>query len=275
MANSPGAQQNPQYCMLSGALNVSFDGGATWTPIGGGSGGTVSVDGVTITGNGSVGSPLVATAQFGADTKINQLNGSSISKTTWEGISAYTTNTNGAEVSNYTIKTLVGGAQVAAQVITGISTLFPAGTNGLPGLAIGDTGTGLFKGTVGGDFLGFDIDGTLFAFGRVNQFIIGNNLYFAGTGGHTIFASISADATVQNLSAQGNFGGNQSDFVVGASAALATNATGGFLQIPTCAGTPTGTAHLNTGKAAMILDTTANKLWLSSTAGTWKGVVIA
>ncbi len=36
MGNSPGAQQNPQYCMLAGALNVSFDGGATWTPIGGG-----------------------------------------------------------------------------------------------------------------------------------------------------------------------------------------------------------------------------------------------
>lgn len=30
MANAPGAQQNPIYCMLANGLNVSFDGGATW-----------------------------------------------------------------------------------------------------------------------------------------------------------------------------------------------------------------------------------------------------
>ena len=34
MGNSPGAQQNPMYCMLAGALNVSFDGGVTWNPVG-------------------------------------------------------------------------------------------------------------------------------------------------------------------------------------------------------------------------------------------------
>lgn len=33
MGNSPGAQQNPQYCMLAGALNVSLDGGATWAAV--------------------------------------------------------------------------------------------------------------------------------------------------------------------------------------------------------------------------------------------------
>jgi hypothetical protein len=66
------------------------------------------------------------------------------------------------------------------------------------------------------------------------------------------------------------------DMVVGASGALATSATRGFLQIPTCAGTPSGSlAGLTTGKAAMVLDTTGSKLWLSSVAGTWKGVVIA
>lgn len=66
------------------------------------------------------------------------------------------------------------------------------------------------------------------------------------------------------------------DFVIGTSGALATGATRGFLQIPTCAGTPSGSlSGLVSGKAAMVLDTTGSKLWLSAVAGVWKGVVIA
>lgn len=61
-----------------------------------------------------------------------------------------------------------------------------------------------------------------------------------------------------------------------ASGALATNATDGFLYIPTCAGAPTGVPTAYTGKCAMIFDTTNNKLyiydggWLGGTApGAW------
>ena len=43
-------------------------------------------------------------------------------------------------------------------------------------------------------------------------------------------------------------------------AALATNATDGFLYIPTCAGDPTGTPTAFTGKVAMVFDTTNNEL---------------
>ncbi len=55
MGPSAGAQQNPIYCMLAGALNVSFDGGATWTPIGGGGG---VADGVSIDGDGTIATPF-------------------------------------------------------------------------------------------------------------------------------------------------------------------------------------------------------------------------
>lgn len=44
------------------------------------------------------------------------------------------------------------------------------------------------------------------------------------------------------------------------SAALATNATDGFLYIPTCAGTPTGVPTAKTGRVAIVFDTTNNKL---------------
>jgi len=56
--------------------------------------------------------------------------------------------------------------------------------------------------------------------------------------------------------------------VVG-TAALATNATDGFLYVPTCAGTPTGTPTTQTGTAPIVVDTTNNKLYFYSNAA-WR-----
>jgi hypothetical protein len=54
--------------------------------------------------------------------------------------------------------------------------------------------------------------------------------------------------------------------VAGGSAALATNATDGFLYVPTCAGTPTGTPTAITGMAPVVVDTTNNKFYFYSGA---------
>lgn len=52
------------------------------------------------------------------------------------------------------------------------------------------------------------------------------------------------------------------DISIGTNAALATNATSGFLDIPSCAGTPTGTpGSVDTGKVPIVVDTTNNKLY--------------
>jgi hypothetical protein len=56
-------------------------------------------------------------------------------------------------------------------------------------------------------------------------------------------------------------------------AALATNATDGFLYIPTSAGAPTGTPTAYTGRVAMEYDTTNNKLYIYN--GAWKSVALA
>lgn len=50
---------------------------------------------------------------------------------------------------------------------------------------------------------------------------------------------------------------------------LATNATNGFLYIPVCAGTPTGTPTTISGFAPIVVDTTANKLYFYS-SGQWR-----
>jgi hypothetical protein len=57
-------------------------------------------------------------------------------------------------------------------------------------------------------------------------------------------------------------------FIVG-NQALATTATDGFLYVPTCAGTPTGTPTTQTGTAPIVVDTTNNKLYFYS-GGAWR-----
>lgn len=53
----------------------------------------------------------------------------------------------------------------------------------------------------------------------------------------------------------------QGNAVIGA-AALATNATDGFLYIPSCAGAPSGTPTTMTGRSPIIHDTTNNRVYL-------------
>ena len=52
-------------------------------------------------------------------------------------------------------------------------------------------------------------------------------------------------------------------------AALATTATDGFLYVPTCAGTPTGTPTAITGVAPIVINTSQNKLYFYS-GGAWR-----
>lgn len=54
---------------------------------------------------------------------------------------------------------------------------------------------------------------------------------------------------------------------------VATNATDGWLYIPSNAGAPTGTPTAQTGQSPIYFDTTNNKIWFYN--GTWKGVVVA
>jgi hypothetical protein len=83
---------------------------------------------------------------------------------------------------------------------------------------------------------------------------------YAGYGGlMTFFANGSERA---RITSDGNI-------VAGASAALATTATNGFLYVPTCAGVPTGTPTAITGMAPIVVDTTNNR-WYFYSGGAWR-----
>jgi hypothetical protein len=89
----------------------------------------------------------------------------------------------------------------------------------------------------------------------------------AGDGQHIwrIAGTAAADTAItwtnaMTLSAAGSL-------VLGA-AAVATTATDGFLYIPGCAGTPTGTPTSQTGRVPLVVDTTNNKLYFYS-GGSW------
>lgn len=56
------------------------------------------------------------------------------------------------------------------------------------------------------------------------------------------------------------------------SAALSTSATAGFIYMPSCAGTPTGTPTTHTGTVPFVYDTTNNKICVYN-GGAWKKTV--
>jgi len=102
------------------------------------------------------------------------------------------------------------------------------------------------------------------------------------TGGNSGAITIATGAGGTGASANGTpgdilFKGGASQWlqVVGATgsvvvgnAAVATNASDGFLYIPTCAGTPTGTPTGFTGRVALVYDTTNHQFWIYD--GGWK-----
>ena len=75
-----------------------------------------------------------------------------------------------------------------------------------------------------------------------------------------IYGVFNATPTLQTLTLNAN--------VIVGSAAIATSATDGFLYIPTCAGVPTGTPTTHTGTAAIVIDSTNNKMYIYS-GGAW------
>lgn len=90
----------------------------------------------------------------------------------------------------------------------------------------------------------------------------------AATNNYGFFSDLGSAANRWNFFANGtapNF--FRGTTIVGTT--LATNATDGFLYVPTCAGTPTGTPVGYGGAAPIVIDSTNHKLYFYS-GGTWR-----
>lgn len=85
---------------------------------------------------------------------------------------------------------------------------------------------------------------------QTNQIVIGDSA--VGLGSNTVVLGNTSIVTTQL----------RGSVISGNQAALATNATSGFLYIPTCAGLPTGVPTAVTGKVPIVADTTNNKLYV-------------
>lgn len=195
--------------------------------------------------------------------------------------------------SNYTTSFLSGGATAYAQFVLGRASQDVA-------IAAIANANEFFTGTAAGD-VAFVLTGAKkFHFGRTSTLLSldtatartrlennsgllfdngdGSAVYLAlrnagsgeleftgsqnGASGYNFYSTIGAASTrTLALTNEGS--------VVAGLGAVATNATNGFLYVPTCAGTPAGTPTTKTGFAPIVVDTTNNKVYFYS-GGAWR-----
>jgi hypothetical protein len=215
--------------------------------------------------NGSGGGS--SSPSFGEDTTVTLLNAAADPVAALELITALTDLVPGNEASEWTIKLLEAGTQVVALNISPGHIQALGGIATAPGYSFADTdlsGHGPESG------LWFD-----YTFARTAISAVGNVVYFDGSGPYTQNAagrySIFGDCNMARIGPNGDMQlTSANDIVIGPPVALATNATKGFLQIPTSAGAPTGIGLPQTGKALMEYDSTNNKIYISLGSGVWK-----
>jgi hypothetical protein len=146
---------------------------------------------------------------------------------------------------------LIGGSQVQFTIAGSERMRIDASGN----VGIGTSSPGDRLDVVGGNIR--------IASGNTVRWVDAGNIRVSIQGDSSSNAIFSTAATERmRIDSSGNI-------VAGASAALATNATNGFLYVPTCAGTPTGVPTAITGMAPIVVDTTNNKLYFYSNAA-WR-----
>jgi hypothetical protein len=212
-----------------------------------------TADIIRVQGNGNIafnGTNNVPTGTFIGEGAGNNASGAN---STFIGTGAGSSTTTGA--SNTFIGTSAGQANTIASDNTFIgtsagSTISSGGQNVSIGRisAIQIIGGGSLTNAANSTFIGYGTRAANNA--QTNQIVIGHTAIGAGSNTTTIGNTSITAAHIRGA------------VICGDTVALATNATNGFLYIPTCAGVPTGTPTAVTGKAAMVADTTGNKLYV-------------
>jgi hypothetical protein len=203
---------------------------------------------------------------FGSDVLVPLPNSSAVNVTALELVASLTTDTPGAETGAWAHKLISGGAQTTSQDERPAQTLFPqGGSAATPPMSFQDyPHSGLYA--TNGSGSGATIVSVNsypmllcdYAHGVVsggspgNPFLVGTD-YLRGMGQLGSNVELFSNADVQ----------------VGADGALATNATLGFLDVPSMAGTPSGTpGQVRGGKAPILVDSSGHHLWFND--GSWR-----
>lgn len=264
----------PTLVSSGGTLGVIAAGSSTVSPIGGGGGVTSIVAGANVTVSGATGAVTVnATSQFGQDTTVSINNSAAAAVTALELIASLPVNTAGSETSQWLVKLLDGASanhQSTSVIMRAGSSWYPNGTQALPGVAF--LGTALDGTTGSGYGMWFDQTNSRLMFSKAGASAFstdGTTLLIWNALGSVKLGTNSIAGIARNSSADLQIT-TEHDVVIGADNALATTATTGHMEIPTCAGTPTGVVTVRSGKVALIYDTTNFKLAASVGGGTWK-----
>lgn len=201
---------------------------------------------------------------FGSDTIVQLPNASTTLVDALEMVTTLSTATAGSEVSQLAIKLLSAGAQVTAMTIKPLATEFPVGTSGLPGITFaGHATTGLWWDNSNAA-MAVSVSGTYAG-------LFNSNRLWMLDGAASLILGVSNGVTMaRNTSGGMQLTSSIHNVTIGGDGALATNAATGFLEIPSCAGTPTGTVVPRSGKVALVYDSTNFKLGVSAGGGTWK-----
>jgi hypothetical protein len=239
--------------------------------------------GSTPTGAGSIPTAgdiggLGGVGGFGSDTLVKLPNSAATPVTALELVTTLPTNTAGAENSQWDVKLLSAGAQITAFSFTPGQVLAPpqlattapsysflgAGRQNSGWSVTGTGATQVLQAVVNGTpLLQIDWNNAALWTNSVYSFAFGTD-FGRGTKGK----GTGQGDNVCLFSTNGNM-------QIGDDGALATNATIGFLDWPSCAGAPTGApSKTRTGKTSAVFDTTNSKIWFRVGA-TWKGVVVA
>lgn len=111
--------------------------------------------------------------------------------------------------------------------------------------------------------------GNIYVQGGAGYFMDGTGKYYIdGTATNYLWMPDSNTAQIVMSSTARFHIDTSGNVMLGALAALATNATNGFAYMPTCAGTPSGTPTAKTGKVPWVYDTTNNIIYIYN--GAWK-----
>jgi hypothetical protein len=243
------------------------------------------VQGSTPTGNqssiktmgdiGAAGGGGGTSGGFGPDTIIFQANAAGALVRTLELVNTLTISAPGAEESTWDINLLHGGAEVTAQHIGGLGTIFPAGffdgntANTICSVGLFEAGTGLRFIDIGGGIhaIAFDAQGTeagyfdansLLGFGGGRMRILGTTPSLVLGDRWTVGNTFAGNVDWQVLQT----GGQTGDMILGKPIARTGIEAIGYVQAPAyaAAGKPAGVPTINLGHFALTFNTTTKKL---------------